>query len=265
MDLSFIIVEYNCLGKLRDCLKSILQKTRKIDCEIIVSSNSCYDKTEQAKSVSRFPEVRWFFNKRNLGYAKAVNVGLMNSMCKYSLIVNPDIELMDGNVHSALEYFENNPDIGIIGPQIVNGECEIQDSCRTFITPYMFASRCIKRFVRKIDHAILDGRDLNILGDVDWVSGACMLVKREAVEKVGFMDERYFMYIEDMDWCKRFWDSGFRVVYWPHMKVRHDLSRESSVALTKGRPNRLMLTHFVSYLKFFWKYFPKSCYFRKVR
>lgn len=265
MDLSIVIVEYRCLDHVQQCLNSIYRYIHGINYEIKISSNSCYDEAMQRKLHYEFDNVEWIFNKKNVGYARGVNSGIEQCKGNCIFVFNPDIQLLDKEITHALKYLERNTDIGIIGPKITDSNSRIQDSCRSFITPYAFAARCITRFSRKIDSEILDERNYGETRNVDWVSGACMLVKRNAISKVGLMDGRYFMYIEDMDWCKRFWDSGFRVVYWPKMKVHHNPSRASSVALAKIRPNKLMWIHFISYLKFFWKYFPRSLYFNNKK
>ena len=260
MNLSIIIVEYYCLEDLRRCLNSIFENITGTDYEIIVPSNSNYTKGEQEKLKKAYSFVKWVFTGKNLGFAKSVNIGIQISCGKYLLILNPDTILLDNNISLFLQYIENNSGVGIIAPMLVNTDGEIQDSYRSFITPFLFISRVISRFVHKTGKQILDKRDYDSIQTADWVSGACMLVRREAIEKVGVMDERYFLYMEDMDWCKRFWDNDLKVVYWPRMVIQHDATRGSSVAFSKGILDKYARIHFISYLKYFWKFFPKSLF-----
>ncbi|NIS70424.1 MAG: glycosyltransferase [Proteobacteria bacterium] len=252
-DISFIIVEYYCIEDLRNCIISIEEKCAEISHEIIVSSNSVYSSQKKAYLLDEFSGVKWIFNGKNEGFAKAANRGIKESSAKYLLLLNPDTRLIDNRISQMLKYGENNPDIGIIGPKLIDINGNVQDSCRPFITPYMFASRVVDRFSHKINEEILDLTDYNRIQCVDWVSGACMFVRRKGIEKVGLMDERYFLYMEDMDWCRRFWKSGFKVVYWPNMVVRHDASRRSSTSISRRRINKTAWIHFSSYFKYLLK------------
>jgi len=232
--------------------------------EIIISSNSNYNNIKKEDLRNEFPFVRWIFNRKNLGFARAVNIGIKNSEGNYLMLINPDAYLLDNIISQLLQYMEENTDIGILGPRLIDNEGRIQDSFRDFITPNRFFWRVMKRLLQKKDREILEKKDYNSVQTTDWISGACMVVRKKAVEQVGLMDERYFLYIEDMDWCRRFWDKGFKIVYWPYMEVCHNSPRYSSFSLSKRRPNKFMWIHFISYMKFFWKFFPRIFWHRRV-
>ncbi len=254
-DISFIIVEYYCIEDLRNCIASIHEKCAEFSYEIIVSSNSVYSFEKKAYLSNEFTGVKWIFNGKNLGFAKAANMGLKESSGKYLLLLNPDTRLIDNKILQLFNYGENNSHIGIFGPKLIDTNGKVQDSCRSFITPYMFFSRVVNRFSHGIKEEILHATDYDRIQSVDWVSGACMFVRRKGIEKVGFMDERYFLYMEDMDWCRRFWESGFKVVYWPDMVVQHDASRRSSASISSRRVDKIAWIHFSSYFKYLLKFF----------
>lgn len=251
--LSIIIVNFNAEHLLQKCIESIYKQTITIPFDIwVVDNGSCDNSVEMLKN--RYPQVNLIENKHNPGFAKANNQAISKCRCDYILLLNPDTQITDNNIESAIRVLEKNPRIGILGPKLIDSKGKVQDSCRPFMTPHVLAARCWRRLFRKSNGPILDNRNYDSRHYVDWICGASMLVSKKAIEKVGLMDERYFMYIEDMDWCKRFWDSGFKVVYWPAMVIRHDATRKSSMCIFDFVLNKYVRIHLVSYIKFLIKY-----------
>ena len=175
-----------------------------------------------------FPDVRLIKNDSNLGFARAVNRSLVQGSAPYILILNPDTIVAPGFFEPLLEYMSAHGDVGVIGPRILDTDRTVQGSARAFPTllTALFGRRSIlTRFFP--DNPITRENILTSRSDgstpmaVDWVSGACMLVRRETVAHVGPMDARFFMYWEDADWCRRMWQNGWKVVYFPKSSVVH--------------------------------------------
>ncbi len=256
MDLSIIIVEFYCLDKLATCVESIIRNITQGTFEMIISSNSKYKNDQEELLKEEFPQCKWKFNRTNLGYAKAVNRGIRESSGEFLLILNPDTLLLDNTLEQAVTYMRDHKNIGILGPKIVNNDNTEQESYRTFMSPRIFLQRIFTAFITGTHKHYITKHDINKIQFVDWVPGACMLTTREAVEKVGMMDERYFLYMEDMDWCKRFWGKGYQVIYWPTMIIQHVATRKSSTAIAKKTFDKSILIHVISYIKFICKHFP---------
>ena len=254
-DLSFIIVEYHSLIDLRRFIDSLQGRIADIHSEIIVSSNSAYPLEQQATVAETFPEVKWVFNKENIGFAGAVNAGMSSASGACMVVTNADVLFRNGNLSSAYQYLIEHPDVGILGPKSVDAEGNIQDCCRRFMTPKRFAARFVKRVLFRREVVLRPGFDYETMQPVDWVVGGFMMVKREAVQKVGPMDDRYFLYVEDMDWCRRFWKYGYKVVYFPELLIEYKISKKSvSPLVKKGFLNRYSVYHIKSYLRYLRKH-----------
>lgn len=224
--IDIIIVNYNSTDHLLRCLKSIFDKARGLALEVWVQDNHSRDDVDR---VSRaFPQVRLTKNDRNLGFARAVNQAINESCSPYVLILNPDTLVNEGFFENALAYMESHGETGVMGPRILDLDGAIQGSARLFpnLMTALFGRKSIltKMFPNNpvTRENILTGRSDGITPmEVDWVSGACMLVRRQAIDDVGVMDARFFMYWEDADWCRRMWLGGWRVVYFPRPSVVH--------------------------------------------
>ncbi len=256
MKISIISVEYNDLNSLFNLINSIKKNILNIEYEIIIISNSYYNKEKQENIKKYFKKIKFKFNNKNLGYAKAVNQGLRLATGEYILVINPDVVILDNNLLLALSFLENNNKICMVGPRIIDDSSEIQDSYRVFVTPKTLFLRSIKREINKIlykkKYSLLEYNQYFSPHPVDWISGACMLIKKAAIEKVGPMDERFFMYCEDMDWCRRFWQHHYEVWSFPHWTVQHNATRASTSRVFAL--NKLKIIHIISMLKYFWKW-----------
>jgi len=222
-----VIVNYNATACLLECLASIYQEMapgRRI--RIIVFDNASTDRVCRVKR--RFPDVELVCSHCNVGFSKAVNhaIGLGNA--PYVLILNPDTCIRKPFFESMIRFMEAHPDVGILGPKIFDGRGRVQGSARTFPTAgtALFGRNALltrlfpnNRFTAR---QILAGGDpMARPTDVDWVSGACMLVRRTAIDAVGMLDEGFFMYWEDADWCRRMQENRWRVVYFPQSELVH--------------------------------------------
>jgi GT2 family glycosyltransferase len=249
-----IIVNYNCYEALSSCLSGLEKwEPAKLD-TIYVVDNSQVPLPDDL--VRRFPEVRWLANSENVGFARAINQALAETTAPYVCLLNPDT-VVSGPLWGPLEkWLKKNSHVGIIGPKILDTDGSVQGSARAFpslATVFFGRTSLISRlwpdnpFTRK---NILTSQSLHETINVDWVSGACMIVRRSAVEDVGPMDQKFFLYWEDCDWCTRFRSAGWKVVYHPGVgPVIHRVGQASKSA------RWLALYHFHrSAVLLYWKY-----------
>jgi len=254
VEISFVIIEYHCLDSVQVCFDSIRNACDKLGFEVVVSSNSMYDKQKQEIIRQKMSDAKWIFNDSNKGFAGGMNSGILMSSGKVIVLINPDVILSKCDMRSVLNYFMLHKNIGLIGPKIVDDQGNIQDSCRKFMGLKEFFWRMYKRLSLGKDVLLNKMFDYTAIQPVDWVIGAFMLVKREALAKVGLLDNNYFLYVEDMDWCKRFWNSGIQIVYYPEVEIVYKGDRKSTSSLiTKRIINRYSYFHLKSYLRFLWK------------
>lgn len=235
MTLSIIIAHHKNIELLKLCLKSIQDDLAgaDLDYEILVVDSEAQPETESILS-ENFPEIKYFSFKKNIGYAKGVNCGLKNSLGRYFLILNPDIIITKNTIQKMLGHFKQHPEIGLLGPRLLGFNGKIQNSrfrfyrSRTVIYRRTFLG---KTPAGKQELAHFNLSDRNPLNQIypDWLMGSAMLTSRKAVEKVGLMDERFFLYFEDVDWARRFWENGFKVLYFPEAVMLHYHQRSSRV------------------------------------
>lgn len=251
MSLSIIIVHYETPDLLEGCLRSVREHGGDCVHEILVVDNS--RRLKAGPVVEAFPGVRLVENTENTGFSRAVNQGIRATSGDWFLILNPDTRLKSGSLNALLEFGMANSDAGILGPRLVNPDGTLQHSCRRFYTfrtllyRRTFLGRWMKNNRTVREHLMLDydHRDPRV---VDWVLGGAMLVRRRAADDVGGMDERFFLYFEDVDWCFRMAKRGWKVWYAPVATVEHHHRRESARDL-KG-----LARHIMSSLRFWEKW-----------
>ncbi len=252
LDLTLLIVSYHSLEPLKGFFESYRRHPITASHEILVLDNAPGDGTA-AWIEANAPEARVIAMKGNLGYARAVNAGIEEARGRNFLIINPDVELSEGGVDRALDYLEGHPEVGIVGARLLNRDGSVQRSARRFYTLLTLLlrrsplGRLRPEHPELRRHLMLDD-DLDHPRPVDWVMGAWMLARREAVERVGAMAGRFFLYFEDVDWCYRMWAGGFEVHYFPDASFVHTYERSS------GRLNRTLVYHLRSFLSFYDKW-----------
>ncbi|MCK4486041.1 MAG: glycosyltransferase [Desulfobacterales bacterium] len=237
--LDIIIVNYNSTDYLLHCLRSVYDSLKELPARVIVQDNASEDGVGRVQGM--FPQVILTKNNYNMGFSKAVNKGLKQGAAPYAVLLNPDAYVMPGFFECVLRYMGENPDVGIIGPKILNGDGSVQGSARAFPTPFtgLFGrSTLLTKWFPKnplTRRNVLTTKSDGISPmEVDWVSGACMVVRREALDDVGLIDERFFMYWEDADWCRRMWEKGWKVVYFPQATIVHYVGGSSDKALFRS-------------------------------
>lgn len=221
--LSIVIVNWNTRDLLLKCLES-LEPTVGLT-EIVVVDNASTDGSPDAVR-EKFPRVNLVVNKSNTGFARANNIGLQQCTGRYVCLVNSDVVVQPGSLRRMIDFLDRNPSIGLLGPQILNANYTLQPSCRSFPTLYTTLLR-----VLALDGWVArkTGSTTDTLGNsfhrrirrVDAVSGCFWMIRREALNEIGPLDEFFFIYAEDKDWCKRCWNSGWEVVYFPQAQIVH--------------------------------------------
>jgi GT2 family glycosyltransferase len=247
------------VGLVRQCLKGIYEVEPNLKYEIIVVDNNSHDHTPEMVK-ENFPDVKVIQSPGNLGFAQGNNLGIKEARGRYILILNPDITVTRGSLERLVGYMDANPRVGLLAPQLLNPDKSIQFSC------YRFPSLGVPFYRRtplgKLPYGkkviawyLMSDWDHGSTREVDWCLGASLMARTSSVEQVGLLDKRYFMYFEDADWCRRFWQAGFKVVYIPEVKMIHYHIRQSAdVPWFFGAFQKISRIHMASALKYFWKF-----------
>jgi GT2 family glycosyltransferase len=252
MDISVVILSWNDKSHLEGLLKSLANSTKTRSMEIIVVDNASTDGSPEMVEAD-FPSVNLIRNKENLGFPKGNNMGVKASRGKYIYILNSDIKVLDGCMDALADFLDQNPRVGMVGPKILNGDLTHQSSCRQFPTVwnnFCEAAGLAKAFPKSKffsgEHMFYFEGDR--LREVDVLVGCFWTVRREALDEVGLLDEGFFIYAEDVDWCKRFWEAAWRVEFCPTASAIH----YRGASTTKKDPIRFALTQQRSVLRY-WK------------
>jgi GT2 family glycosyltransferase/glycosyltransferase involved in cell wall biosynthesis len=234
-----IIVNFRSTDYVLRCLKSIYNSLHQFTGKVFVQDNASEDGIDRINAA--FPQVILSKHSYNMGFSKAINSALQQSNAPYIVLLNPDSYVMDNFFKPIIDYMENNPRVGIVGPKIFNHDGSIQGSARSFPTPLtaLFGrSSLLTSFFP--NNPLSRANILTTMSDgetpmkVDWVSGACMVVRKKAVDDIGLLDESFFMYWEDADWCRRMWKKGWKVVYFPKASIVHYVGVSSGQAFLRS-------------------------------
>ena len=225
MDLSIIILNYNTCAHLRVCLQTLLAE-HLADTELLVVDNASTDGSADMVA-TEFPDVRLIRSPRNGGFAYGNNQALRLARGETVLLLNPDTLMPRGGVQALVDVLRTHPEAGIIGPKLLRPDGSMHLACRrSFPTPRVAFYR-ISGLSRLLPKSARLGRynltfvDADQPIEVDSVCGACLLVRRAVIERIGLLDERFFMYGEDLDWCLRARQAGWTVRYEPSVVVQH--------------------------------------------
>jgi GT2 family glycosyltransferase len=253
MDLSIIIVTWNSQEFIRNCLDSIFLSQGNFNIEVILVDNNSSDET--VKIVEQlYPQVNLIQNKKNLGYAKANNQGIEEAKGKYILLLNPDTQVLEDALSLMYEFMEENPDVGALGPKLLNPDKSVQASCRQFPT----FSTLIWEFSglnRLFPRSRVFGRwRMGYFGcdkqrEVDQPMGSCLMLRRATLEDVGIFDENFVMFFNDVDLCYRIKKRDWKIYFYPEAKVIH----YKGASTKKAKARMIWLSHLAFY-KFFQKH-----------
>lgn len=225
MKLSIVILCWNDLKVISDCLKSIYATTHKTDFEVIVSDNGSTDDSIQFIR-ENYPSVRVIENGRNLRFSKGNNVGIEAAQGEYILILNPDTIIHEGALDRWIEFADKHPEAGGFGCRVLNRDGSYQGCARPF--PTVWREWISALYIRPLGHVsdlFLSDKYVRWKGDtervIDWQAGCAVLVRGELLKRIGGFDERFYYYYEDMDLCHRIWKAGYTIVYTPDVVITH--------------------------------------------
>ncbi len=228
MKLALVIINYNTAADLKACLLSIREKLGDV-ATVVVDNGSTDGSREMVRA--EFPSVELVENPGNPGYASACNAGLKSTAQPYIFLLNSDVEFLEGGLNGMLDYMDSHVGVAVAGPKLLNSDGTRQMSCRRFpsmveniVHGFLGEIWPSNPFSKAYQMKELEGEEPC---EVDWVSGAAMLVRRAAIEVIGGFDETYFMYVEDVDLCWRLSKAGFKVVYYPAFRLMHHIGRAS--------------------------------------
>lgn len=257
-DVSIIVTNYNTRDLLRACFASMEGRLGRPWLEVILVDNASADGSAEMTR-EEFPDVRVFVQERNEGFAHANNRGIRASRGRHVLILNSDTEIVDDALERMRDHMDAHPDIGALGARLLNTDGTVQLSCRSFPSyrtvlfhRYSLMTRLFPRNRYSAEYLMTDTNHDETM-DVDWVSGACMMVRRETMDAVGLLDEGFFMYAEDVDWCYRMKQAGWRVCYLPQAEVRHHIGRS-----TRNVPYRMTYERHRSMWRFYRKHYSRG-------
>lgn len=226
MRLSAILVNYHSLEPLLGSLPALTADADGIEHEILIVDNSPGDGTAEAIR-TRFPRILWLTNDENVGFARGVNRGIAASRGEFILLLNPDCELRPGALAALLAHMDSHPRCALAGPLLEYPDGRLQYSARHYpsaaallFNRYSLLTRLFpnNRWSRRYLMSDWDHRSER---DVDWVSGACLLARRSAVNEVGPLDPEFFMFNEDVDWARRMSQAGWKITFVPAARAMH--------------------------------------------
>ena len=262
IDISIIVVNFESYDVILQLFDSANDSFGNLSVEFIVVDNSREKNLMAISNLRRkFSGIKIINSKENIGYAKGVNLGILKSSGQYLAVINPDVIIIDGTLTKLYKFAKDHRNVGMIGPKLLTLEGDLHLSCRTFPGPLTLLYKrlpiinhlsFIKRKVS--DHMMLQANH-NRAQKVDWVSGSFMFVSRAALEHVGLMDGRFFLYMEDVDWCRQFWKNGYEVWYLPQAKAIHIARHLSTQFGLWGLFRRISWVHISSYIKYLRKYY----------
>jgi GT2 family glycosyltransferase len=224
-DVSVLIVSWNTRDMLRDCLRSILNQTGQASLEVIVVDNASGDGSA-AMVKTEFPQVILIENSRNRGFAAANNQGISIAIGRYILLLNSDTIILNNAITKTLAFADSHPEAAVVGCRVLNPNLTLQRTCFMFpsllnmllSTTYMYKLFPRNRFFGRERMTWWNRDDVK---DVDVVTGCYMLAHHKAIDEIGMMDERFFMYGEETDWCYRFKKAGWKILFTPDAEIVH--------------------------------------------
>ena len=257
---SIVIINYKNPALLRLCLSSlkrVLSANFKHELLVVDIATS----PETRNMAKEFPGVKILAFKKNIGYTRGVNEGIKAASGNYILILNPDVVPMVKSIEGLTSYLAANTDVGLAGPRLLNFDGSSQNSCFRYYTPLTILCRRSplgrtpfgKNVLNKF---MMADKNLNEPTETEWLMGSAVMVSRKAADKIGLMDEKFFLYMSDVDWARRFWENGFKVIYYPNSEMYHYHKRESRghFGLLDVFINRQSRWHLCDALKYFYKY-----------
>jgi GT2 family glycosyltransferase len=222
---SVIIVSWNARSYLRDCLNSIRQTSMSCVQEVIVVDNASSDGSPEMVE-REFPEVDLIRAKENLGFARANNLAMQHAKGSIYALINSDVIVHSGCLETLAAFLDQHPQVGLVGPRVIGGDGHLQQTCHRVPTVWNTFCRVLA-LDRVFPHwQLFSGFEMppwyhDRRSEAEVLSGCFWVARKKAVDQIGGLDERFFFYGEDIDWCKRFWDAGWKLMFVPEATAIH--------------------------------------------
>jgi GT2 family glycosyltransferase len=253
MDISVVIVAWKAKHYLELCLQSLADAPPRRSMEVLVLDNASDDGTVEMVE-AKFPWVKLIKSRENLGFAKGNNVAIRQCQGNYIALVNPDVIVFPGCLDALADFLDQNPKVGNVGPRVFEPDMSMQSTCRRFPSlwnNFTDATGLATRFKGSRffagEHMFYFPHDRTL--KVDVIVGCFSFIRRETFDAVGLLDEKMFMYGDDVDWCRRCWNAGWEVVFYPGARAIHDRGKT-----TAPYPVRFALAQQRSVLYYWSKY-----------
>ncbi|MEO6965428.1 MAG: glycosyltransferase family 2 protein [Acidobacteriaceae bacterium] len=237
MNISVIIVNWNTRNLLEQCLESLTSAPASRSTEIIVVDNASSDDSVEMVE-KKFPHVKLIRSQENLGFAKANNLAIQRSVGRYVSLVNSDVKVLPGCLDALADYLDRNPKVGNVGPRVLNTDMTLQTSCRYF--PTLWNNFCAAAGLSSVFRRsrLFSGEEMNFFAHdritlVEGLVGCFWMLRRDAIQNVGTLDESFFMYGEDLDWCRRCWNANWQVAFTPAALAIHHRGGSSHAHITR--------------------------------
>lgn len=261
-DLSIVILNYKTSGLVKQSLRNLAQAHLSMSYEVIVIDNASGD--DCIKSVEReFSDIVTIQNDVNVGFGAGNNRAIRDAKGEYILILNPDVAVTQEAINELFDYIKMRDNVSLVAPRLLNPDGSIQYSCLEFpefLTPLYSRTflRKIPRFRKKLERYRMMNDPHTVVKSVPWVLGACMMIRKSDFDALHGFDDRYFMYFEDIDLCRRIWSSGKRVIYNPKAEMVHYHQRLSAdVGFIQSLSTSTLYYHLASWIKYMAKYVGK--------
>lgn len=251
-DLSIVIVSWNVRDLLANCLNTIDRGRGELDLEVIVVDAGSVDGSPDMVQ-EQFAWIQLVAESENVGFPRGNNIGINRAYGRHVMLLNPDTEVIGDALSQLVAYLDQHPNVGVVSGMLRNPDGSIQSSRRRFPTfkTAVFESTWFEPYAPKslLRDYYAEDLPLDEPVDVDWLTGASLMVRREVIDQVGLMDEAYFMYSEELDWCRRIKDAGWRIVFLPTAEIIHHVGKSSEQAIIRRHIdfNRAKLRYFRKY------------------
>lgn len=260
MKLSITIVNYNQKYFPRLCVEALKKSKTDFDFETIVCDNNSKDESlVYLKKAAEKGDIKLVEPGKNLGYGSGNNFAAKEAKGKYILILNADIMVEPDTLQKLVDYLEKHDDVGMIGPKLVYHSGEVQRSCRRHFRFFdLFVKRTFLKkiwpFKKRYENYLMEDFNHESTQTVDLITGAFMMMPKDVFDEVHGFDERYFLFMEDFDLCRKVQSAGYKVVYYPETKAIHYHKRLSEGAFLRLFFKKITWYHLASAIKYHWKW-----------
>jgi GT2 family glycosyltransferase len=271
IDISIIIVSFNTREVLRESLQSVEREQGSLRMEVFVVDNNSHDGSVEMVE-TEFPRVQVLRSQVNLGFGAANNVALELATGRYIVLLNSDAFLLPDSLRLSIDHMDRDPTVGLAGGRLVGRDMSLQPSARLFpsiLSDFLVMTGLAhknpkSKFFGRFDRTWADPMQS---AEVDWVPGAFSIIRREALQKVGFFDPEFFLYSEEVDLCRRIQNAGYKIMYWPDIAVIHiggESSRQIKTLEMSSAGAQLVRWRMRSTLLYYRKHHGSAAWFAKM-